>query len=290
MMSRKCPHCGAPAAVATSGSSDRCSFCGAETYEPGSLHTALTTRAGLMSWSTPVILIAIAVGLMAAARGLWDSSSSTPAPAVAAVATADKPKLTLAGLATTPLNRWQQLDAPGMIGRYESFDVVANLEWARSIAAAWKPDASLYRVEVSRVAKDGTANLVATPDASAQYRFTSPKCIADYKNSTALVDPKSQCDLFLNIKSRDNAVLLEVTTSSSSVEHALEDPVCTLAKAFAALEAADKLPPRPVYDVDMHTWSVDVQGKLHPAWIFSTVIPGQAHIPTVDPTSCVVGR
>lgn len=237
-----------------------------------------------------IITIVAAIGAVAGAREYWSPSSSIASPPAAAPA--GRTRWTPATLATTPVQGWQELDAPGMVGRYESFDVVANISWARGIAAAWKPDAVLYRLSASRVAKDGTANLVMTPDASAEYRFSSPKCVTDYKKSTALIDPRSECDLFLMIKSRDHEVRVEVTTASApGGEQSLEgEPSCSLAAAFAALDAAGKLPARPVYDVDLHTWSVDLEGRRHPAWIFSTIISGQAHIPVVDPTSCAVGR
>ena len=292
MSAHVCPNCGAPLPIAAPGAVEHCEFCGAETREDGPTQSA-GSRDGLPSTmgiraakarspGCGVLLLGIGVPL-AIALVTWLVLHVSAGKSGSPLST----RLTLASLATTPLGGGSRsLDAPGMIGNYESFDAVANLDWARTIGTSWKADAILTRVVVDRVAKDGTVNLAVTPKAEVRYDFVSPKCIADYKSSTSLVDPQTTCELIVELQAYTGGPGVTVAASSASTDlpyDELRGVTCTAEKAFAVLEKAGNLPARPVYDA-----TLEESSGPRPIWSFHTVIPGQAQIHTIDAATCAV--
>lgn len=190
--------------------------------------------------------------------------------------------LQMSELATSPSGRgWELVDAPGMVGTLDAFDVIANMPWAVTIARAWAPDARLHRVDFGRTEKSGQVNLRTIPDATSGYRFVSPLRVAEYENSTALVDSKIVTELMIQVD-KDGVKVLK----SSSNEYSGEDlpnlapPVCTLGQALAAIEKAGKLPPRPVYS----GYLIEVSPKRTAYYI--NTLTGSPNIPTVNASSC----
>jgi ribosomal protein L40E len=294
-----CPRCGAPLPIAAPGAVERCRFCATESrLEPApiaapppappatpDMPAAPAQNTGI-GCNAIVALGGVAIGLFAigaAIVGSCKSASSSDSAAAAPTATqAPKPKVTLANLATTPIDQWQEIDAPGMVGRYEAFDAVANMEWAKRIGAAWKADTILWMMNVRDVGKDGMVNLAVTPGASVTYYLVSPKCLTDYKNSTALVDPKTLCGIMVLLDAQTGTPGVRFGGEGVGISPALQDPTCTMTQAFAALEKEGKLPPRPVYNA-----MLGGSGSRR-VWMFQTVISGQATIPVVDADTCKV--
>ncbi len=317
MQPLRCWNCGAPLPAATAGPVEHCTFCGAETRieeAPPKVETAppalpeaprpplpspvpsgdvpssassWPSRGSIVAFVAAPIVLAFVIAGIASARGSCGSSSSGGSSSAAP----SKPKLDLGNLATAPFEfGWNRLDPPPIVGSYASFDPEANIGWAKRIGAAWKPDTVLYRMMAKPVSKVGTVNIVVTPDSSVEYRLVSPKCVEGYKSSTAVVDPKTTCELFIEVKAVEGAPVVEVLPlTTQSVEQELRDPVCTMTQAFAALEKAGKLPPRPVYDADVYAAFGDSTRGYSAKWVISTVIHGQADIPVVDATTCKVG-
>jgi hypothetical protein len=212
---------------------------------------------------------------------LWKAQrGADPAPET------PKPKLTLATLATTPFS-YEPIDAPGMLGDFTSFDPIANYEWARSIGRAWKADAVLYRLDVDKVAKDGTVDVKNVPRAEAMYRFYSPACLKERNASTSVVVPTTKCGLYVQVQMEDGGptALVNSVDGDSSSPAQLASPVCTLSKALSALASAGKLPQRPVYDVSLFVSSVRAHGASA-EWVISDI--QNLTTGSVDATSCAV--
>jgi hypothetical protein len=324
----RCWNCGAPLPAGPADAVESCSFCGAETREEAPPEAAKApsprpsvpapspdasgaagSKGRVVAFVLAPIVLALGIGGIVSAAGSCGSSSSSGASSTASPpSSSPKPKLNLGNLATAPSEfGWRALDPPAIVGSYSSFDPVANIAWAKSIGAAWKPDVILYRVDANRVAKDGRVAILVTPDALVRYRLESPKCSLDYKNSTALVDPQTQCELEIEVKASNGEAVVEVLMSKRGLDDAeVRTPACTLPQAFAALEAAGRLPPRPVYDADVLAIGTPAltpavpYGQKVPAnesptdhyaayWYVSTVIQGQVSIPQVDATTCKVG-
>ena len=295
----KCPNCGAqlhgePSVVHV------CEFCGAETREPVAPAPAPAARASTEDDSPKVpapfpvgafvfglvIVVGGAFGIAMCATSRGSSSSAAQRSATAGTSTA-KPKLTLAALATTPFS-YEPIDAPGMIGTFQSFDVMANYEWAYAIGRAWKQDAVLYQMGVDKVAKDGTIDVKNVPKAEALYRFYSPACIDAKKASTSVVAPTTKCGLFVQILVHRDVptALVNSVDADRQSDPPLSSPACTLSKAFAALEKAGKLPAKPVFNADVFVHKSSTTGKLDSAWSIDDI----QHQPVgrVDATSCAI--
>jgi hypothetical protein len=295
MQAHACPNCGAPLPIAAPGTVEHCAYCGSETLEaPGPQATVSaaprdepasvppsaepeTAIARRRAWAVAVAWTAILAGFAVALYG--------GAVVVDSCKHVSTPGLTRASLATTPLDHWQALDAPGMVGRYEAFDAIANLDWARSIGTSWKADAILTVVRIARVAKDGTVNLAITPDAEVRYDFVSPKCIASYRAGTSLVATKNACRLMVVLHAQLGRPGIDVMTVSAATEERydeVEGLTCTMGQAFGVLEKSGNLPPRPVYDATLQGSS---GGRL--TWSFRLIVAGQT-IHAIDAKTCAV--
>jgi hypothetical protein len=295
----KCPNCGAQLHGEASAV-HVCEFCGAETRELVAPAPAPATRASAEDDApkvpAPFPVSALVFGLVillgggfgiAMCAGSRDSSGRAAQGSTTAGASTAKPKLTLAALATTPFS-YEPIDAPGMIGTFQSFDLMANYEWAAAIGRAWKQDAVLYQMGVDKVAKDGTIDVKNVPKAEALYRFYSPACTEARKASTSVVAPTTKCGLFVQIlveRGGPTALVNNVSADSQS-DPPLPSPACTLSKAFAALEKAGKLPAKPVFNADVFVYKSSSTGKLDSNWSIAD-IQGQS-IGKVDATSCAI--
>lgn len=192
--------------------------------------------------------------------------------------------LELSELSTAEFQGWEPLNAPGMVGTLDAFDVIANIPWAVKIAQAWVGDARLNRVDYGRVEKSGQVNLRTIPDATSGYRFISPSRSKEYLNSAALVDPKTVTEFEIQLD-KDGIKLLELSSKPmhDEVEPAVLPPACTLGQALAALEKAGKLPARPVFSGYLVN-TYDGKRSLY----YVTTLTGSPNIPLVNATSCKV--
>ena len=96
----------------------------------------------------------------------------------------------------------------------------------------------------------------------------------------------------MNVKSRDGKPVVEVLAASTFItsdqDRPIADPVCTLSKSFAALQAANALLPRPVYNASIYSFAAKPDAPDDTEWTFDGVIAGQGSIPNVNAASCAV--
>jgi hypothetical protein len=193
------------------------------------------------------------------------------------------PKLTLANLATTPFDGQEPIDAPGMVGTLDEFDLVANIEWAKTIARAWTEDAQLHRLAVQRVERDGLVNLRTTPEAQVWYRFISPKRIKECEDSASATAPHVNYELFVFVTAK--GPMVQKISGDGSGEKGTRTfsslPACPLTQALKALDKANKLPAKPYYNADFY----DFGGR--PSWKLDTV-SGTDRIPSVEGMRCTI--
>ncbi len=235
-----------------------------------------------------VIVLGLVIFAIFAPGNHASVSSNSSATATATATTPAKPKLTIANIATTPFS-YDPIDAPGMIGSFDRFDPIVNLEWVRSIGRAWRADAVFYRLDIDRVARDGLIDVKNIPNAQAMYRFVSPKCASDKAASTAVVVSKVRCGLNILVMRQEGSaapeVIADAVDGDASNPPELPSPACTLAKAFAAVDKAGKLPAKPVFNV----WILGATNRARgtgPEWIIGDI--QGASIARVDATSCVL--
>jgi hypothetical protein len=285
----KCPACGAPVPTPAPGAAASCPYCHASLHTDaasayrlpsGPQPSAAPSRFGVFGLVGALTALPAIIGLVVGVGAMVPAFRHGISGAVK-----------VGTLGNSPFEGWTAIDAPGMVGTFESFDAVANLGWAHGLARSWKPDAALFRIDTDRVASSGKVDIVNTPDGSVEYRFTSPACVAAYKGSTAVADPQSKCELDVKIELYEGKPVVRALASSmmiSDTERPIKDPACSLARSFAALKAANALLDRPVYNAAIYDFSFPGETQESPRWTFSTVIHGQGEIPNVDATSCVV--
>ena len=192
------------------------------------------------------------------------------------------PALTLATLGKAPLTSSEtHMTAPEIVGTYEAFDVVANYDWASSIAAAWSPDAKLYRLSAGPLTSDGKVDLGPRKPASVSYYF----------NSRA----KGDVDLYLDVdpwgdlhSSGATVRLRAYSHGDSTARDPLPKPTCTLDRVLAALSSPrdagvlDKAKVAGIH-TDLHT----IVGK--PYWGFTyTDAAGKWAGVEVNGSTCVI--
>ena len=78
---------------------------------------------------------------------------------------------------------WSRIDDASVPGDPTAFGPIAQLAWARGIAAAWRSDAFLYQVTITNTRATGTVDL--STGGWAQYWFQSPR---DGRATSLLVD------------------------------------------------------------------------------------------------------
>jgi len=145
---------------------------------------------------------------------------------------------------------WQELDAPGMIGRFETFNANANVPWASAIARNWSNDAELESVYLTGVKPDGTLDLSVRPDHDADYRFASKHLWAAHEK----LQEVSEKQLTLEFRVRVSAGKVTFLGSKPLIPRKPElGPMppafqCPLATVLETA-SADGLAPRPFYDL-----------------------------------------
>lgn len=310
---RVCKNCGAKLQAATPGSIVRCPFCGVEELIPLAVtpfggggspyaHPPVVVRPSTGAMVLPFVMvgvimaIGIGVGLFSTMRAQQRAAELSTPPAIDTpnidqlMKEAQQPKppqVNLSNIATAPFQGWETIDAPGMIGPLDAFDAVANYTWAQKIVLAWKPDGVIMRIDVDRVGRDGLVNLKSTPDASVMYRAFSPKCRQDYTDSTAVVDPKLACELYIQIKSESGVVAPTALKTGDQLfalkyDTAMKSPVCTLQQVFQKLDKAGKLPQKPVFNASVY----DVSGRAR--WSIDQIISGADTVGYVNATTCAI--
>jgi len=131
-----------------------------------------------------VVLVPTAVGLYVAYRATNEVTTrmrDTTERVRQQVAERNRP-LALAELGTHTEYGWEIVDAPPPAGGFASFDPVAALPWALTIAHAWAPDAVVTRIDVGRVSSTGVVDL--SGDTPSGYRFHSAARLLRWKQET----------------------------------------------------------------------------------------------------------
>lgn len=271
MVHRNCSNCGAPL---TSQSVDDCEFCGVELVEAPPpvppapavqpfvpVHVFRPSPSPQPSGGAGVVIGLVAVlmvcgGVAAALVMLLSGRPASRSPTLPTVppeepGPAASRGVPLAQLHATPLS-WTTpvvIDAPGMSGRPERFDPLANWEWALGVGRAWWEDAELFELRVDPIARDGTVD-TTTATGHATFKFVSAACKSDQKKraETEKLDPSS-CTLTLSLSKDGLRGRMELIGISDTRNHALAKPPCTIAQAFEALESSKKWTKRPAYAI-----------------------------------------
>jgi hypothetical protein len=278
--------------VAAPGAVERCTFCGVDERQPAppppwpqedptNLAPPVRTsgNGAVIAVALAVVVVAVAVIVVVVTRKSDPAAPSRPMsapvtpPVTAASASpvlATPSRLTLATLGTLSASTATPLDAPGMVGPFESFDVVANYDWVTGIGAAWKPDALLYRLEVRPIAKDGTVNLGnGASGYVVSYQFESAAC---------------GCQLYVDLKAAGDTPQISVRRMGASpTELAIQKPACTLRQAFASL--AKRVP------MVSPSYSAVLLNNQHTTWVVSYFVsmnPARGGEAVIDVKTCGV--
>lgn len=266
----KCPNCGAPLPVAAPGQVEVCPYCHAEALDKARVeprreeppepaprfphyHPSRATDdapvdapigTALLWWKVFGAIAVVVVGLLFVAvyfltSGKESKSGATSSTSATASAPARPSVLMLANLRTAQYAEspeWRAIIAPGMIGTYEAFDVVANVDWVSRIATAWNPGAVLVQVNVSRMARDGTVNLAqpfrgGNTQSSVNYYFRAPGV---GEIAIGMNDPSAFAIANGGTPHVAIMVHLSATEQFDSVMQPFSKPACTLAQVFKA--------------------------------------------------------
>jgi hypothetical protein len=219
-----------------------------------------------------------------------EEAEASPPPSASASGGPPPTSLTLASLMSASVPKATVIDAPGMIGSYDSFDPMANIEWAKGVGTNWRPDAVLWTVYTQGSAKDGTVNLATTPDALVAYRFASIRCLKEFRGDppprsggaiTAMPTQQS-CILHLELNGNRGAPHVTVMTSPLpkgflDTHPEIETPTCTLAQAIAAAAKAGKVPSSSLFKAGLdHTPLIEggAPGLANEFWSLSPLDNG----------------
>ena len=195
---RRCAGCGAPLPQTTEGTRQQsCPFCGIVNdlahaaprqtpvelkidvgdFVQGATHAGRKLAKGILVGIAVVAVAGLAVVYMAT-RPVRDALQRAGEQA-RRVQTGQQP-IAPSALATTDGGGWREVKVTDPEGGWDTFDPIANLDWARSIARAWQTDARLTRVDVTRVSSAGIVDLTATPEDTVGYRFVSPSKVEEW--------------------------------------------------------------------------------------------------------------
>lgn len=193
---RRCSGCGAALGDPTDDDlTIVCRFCGLrhDINDLASEATPIVVQVGgprrgaskaVLAVVLAVVLVPTAVGLYVAYRATNEVTTRVRETTDAVrqrVAERNRP-LALTELGTLTEYAWKPVDVAPPPGGFASFDPVAALPWAMSIAHAWAPDAVLTRIDVGRVSSTGVIDL--TGDTPSGYRFHSPARLLRWKQET----------------------------------------------------------------------------------------------------------
>ncbi len=221
-----------------------------------------------------VLIVSVVFGAGGAALGVFLRSAdrlgrgaARPVPAPETAPRAIPP----AGLHSRPDTGWHLLDVPAPAGEWATFDPVANVEWAQSIARGWNADAVLTRVHVARLAASGTVNLADGREEQAAYQFVSPARIAEWSERAARGESGARVGYELMVVVARRMVEGMVTFGRPLTRDVPADAVVSLPLA-ALLEGAmanRKFQESSYYDVDLlhhardgWVWYVQARGQL----------------------------
>ncbi len=129
-----------------------------------------------------------------------------------------------ADLAASTARGWQTLDVPAPPTAWAAFDPVAGLGWALDIGRAWRADAVLTRIDVSRLTPAGTVNLEGSADDSAGYRFISPGQVKDWDGLARRGDSNPEVGYELMMKLAQGKVTAIVVRGRPTVREAPPAP------------------------------------------------------------------
>jgi hypothetical protein len=191
-----------------------------------------------------------------------------------------KSRLTVATIASASLeDQPVVIDAPGMVGDLQTFDVDANYDWASSIATAWSPDAKLWFVRVGHPSMDGTVDLSAKGLGSLYYQFNSPS--------------KGDVDLMVDVGSvrgqRNPPVSVHTSKhADGTARNPITKPKCPLVTALTKARAAGGSLAKAElkYGLDFTLEAKDEKTT----WITSAVIDGGSQWVRLDATTCQVAK
>ena len=162
------------------------------------------------------ILVPVGLMIYSAVRG-GESLVRTAADAITAAATTGR-----AAPATLTLNDlddlspgYHTLDAAPPPSGYASFDAVAALPWAVTIAQAWVNDARLDRIDVVRVQPDGLVNVADDREAEVTYRFVSPDRVKELRRRADLsANANVQTEFWVRVKDGQASVIAPGTPAA----------------------------------------------------------------------------
>lgn len=193
---RLCASCGSALPETAPGVLQvKCLFCGVVNdvhVAPGAMPLAIHVDAGdtaraaatigrVVAW---VAVFAVVLALAGAGLGLYVATRSvthvTKTIADTVISQSAPRPLAPADLATSTARGWQTLDVTAPPTAWAAFDPVAGLDWAMAIGRAWRDDAVLTRIDVSRLTPAGTVNLEGGPVDTAGYRFMSPGRVREW--------------------------------------------------------------------------------------------------------------
>jgi hypothetical protein len=184
--------------------------------------TRVVRRAGGVA--AAVIFVPMAIALAAAGFGVYmavrtvapAAGSASVSTALSTAARAISRSVAPADLAKAGNAGWQTLDVSPPSSGWATFEPVGDLNWAMAIARAWRPDAHLIRIDVSRLTPQGTVNLAGSADDSAGYRFESPSQREEWIRSARQGEPKPPAGYELMLKASQQAITGLVTQGKPS--------------------------------------------------------------------------
>jgi hypothetical protein len=165
---------------------------------------AILVPVGLMIYSAvrggePLVLVRTAAGALTAA-----ATTGRAAPA----------RLTLQELDDLAPG-YHPLDTAAPPTTYASFDAVAALPWASSIAQAWVRDAKLDRLDVVRLHADGLIDVADDRDAEVTYRFVSPERLKELRRRADLsANANVQTEFWVRVKGGEPSVVAPATPAA----------------------------------------------------------------------------
>jgi hypothetical protein len=251
--------------------------------------------------ATVVIMLVIGVGTAAVITQIPTPSATpaqaphfAPAPPSPRAPPAGPTKISPSQLPTHTGGRgWIELDAPGMVGTFASFDPIANLPWVTSIAQAWTTDARIGSIYLNAVRPDGSMDLSSRSDWNADYRFFSPTRRESQRRMREVSEQEVHSELRVMVSASGVKVLINARppTQLDTPDEPVLVTTCTTAQVQQLMTGAG-LPARPTYDMMLtHLGGVlpgDTAGR--PGWWRWTAhVPGSR--PTqVDATTCALHR
>jgi hypothetical protein len=273
MKSVKCPSCGAPLDVEEGSVFMTCSFCGAtaaptqhfktprpapqapvqvidlSSYRKGGKGVRATpARAAGCGLAVFLLIAGIGAFVFVRAQGIQRSvresiaatqrglSKATNTPTFGA--RREETAIPVARLAEPAFTGKHLLAASAPPTRFGTFEPVASLPWALSIAQVWSRDAKLERVDVDRVRPDGTLNVEDDPEAEVTYRFVSPSRFEALRERMNLEkNPRGDQEFWVEIESgKVYAYELQTLSQLASDDDAQEIAALTWPKSLPLTE------------------------------------------------------